>query len=399
MEQYGKLRPEDAKESLRLSAFAFQFDLSEEELEQRQRQVKPEQVWACYADGRLAAKVHLLPLKTYIGGKPFLMGGIAGVATWPEHRRGGKIARLLGCCLEEMRAKGQTVSFLAPFSFAFYRKYGWEIYTEHKKYTIPTALLPVIKDSVGTIRRIGAEEWKLLQPLYEVYASRYNGSLCRDESWWKELISARAKGQIAVWFDNAGAPMGYLMYSVKNRELKADEMVYLNETARWQLWRFIGHHDSMIDRVVLKAPVDDPLPMLFDNPRFQQEIEPYFMARIVDLTAFIAQFDFASAGEARKLKLHVKDSSAVWNNGTFELTIDPSGHGRLIPLTEAKDEAPADANERSVTADIQTLTMLFLGYARPSLLQQTGRLDCPADLAARLDDWIPARTTYLMDFF
>ena len=60
------------------------------------------------------------------------MGGIAGVATWPENRRQGHVSTLLKHALQEMKSKGQTLSFLHPFSIPFYRKFGWELYAEYK---------------------------------------------------------------------------------------------------------------------------------------------------------------------------------------------------------------------------------------------------------------------------
>ncbi|TKH33755.1 GNAT family N-acetyltransferase, partial [Paenibacillus polymyxa] len=41
---------------------------------------------------------------------------------------GGMVSRLLTHALEEMKTAGQSLSFLHPFSFAFYRKFGWETY-------------------------------------------------------------------------------------------------------------------------------------------------------------------------------------------------------------------------------------------------------------------------------
>lgn len=60
------------------------------------------------------------------------MGGIAGVATWPENRRGGLVSKLLSKALARMNEEGQVLSCLHPFSVPFYRKFGWELYTDYK---------------------------------------------------------------------------------------------------------------------------------------------------------------------------------------------------------------------------------------------------------------------------
>lgn len=67
MEEIRALRPEDIDESIALSEFAFQYQVPKHELEEARKDVKPEQIYACYVDGKLAAKLHLLPFTVYAG--------------------------------------------------------------------------------------------------------------------------------------------------------------------------------------------------------------------------------------------------------------------------------------------------------------------------------------------
>lgn len=93
-----------------------------------------------------------------------------------------------------MKEQGQTLSFLHPFQFAFYRKFGWETYTDYMKYEIPTAMLPKLPLQTGSIVRVD-EQIPLLNGIYRSYAVRYNGTLDRDEQWWKRRIFASKKEQ------------------------------------------------------------------------------------------------------------------------------------------------------------------------------------------------------------
>src|SRR5699024_10388426 len=103
----------------------------------------------------------------------------SSVATWPEYRRQGMIKHLLRLALYYMRENGQTVSFLAPFSFAFYRKYGWELAFSEKHYSIPMAHLQKSWDAKGYVRRI-SRDTSLLNRIYNTYAKNYTGMLIRD---------------------------------------------------------------------------------------------------------------------------------------------------------------------------------------------------------------------------
>ncbi|WP_141503633.1 GNAT family N-acetyltransferase [Paenibacillus luteus] len=381
-------------ESMALSQFAFQYKKSADELERSKEQfaAEPTVRYAAYVDQQFAAQAAVLELQAFIGGKRFDMGGLAGVATWPEYRRQGLVAQILVQSLKEMKAKGQTVSFLHPFAFGFYRKFGWETYTENKLYTIKTEQLPVRSKYEGHIERFGGS-LNELNDLYEAYASKYNGSLVRSEFWWKYRINVRKPGQIVLYYDKNGSALGYLIYEVKDYRLSVHELIYLSEQAREALWSFIAQHDSMINEITITVPSDDLLPFQLSNPRIKQEIIPYFMARIVDAEAFISQYDFEAASEEIELSIELSDEHAPWNNGCYLLRIAASGKATLSKHGE---------NERKLDAiklNIGSFTAMLIGYMRPLQLSQIGHIQGDIIGIKRLQERIPERTTYLPDFF
>jgi predicted acetyltransferase len=385
---------EKIDESILLSQFAFQYELSEEERQERLTNFQPEENWGYFVDNQLAAKLAVLKLQTWINGVSFAMGGIAGVATWPEFRRHGMVKKLLVHALQTMKAAGQTISFLHPFEFPFYRKFGWETYTDFKKYDIPKELILNQFTSSGQMKR--TTDWRLLDEIYEAYARQFNGTLERDEKWWNQRI-LKKQATAAIFYNESGKASGYIYYKVKNNELNVEELVFLDEPARRGLWKFIADHDSMIDKVVLKAPSDDQLAYSLANPRIKQEIVPYFMARIVDLVPFLEKFPNTTGLEKQKLELYVKDEYAPWNNGAFSVKWSSSGKAKVKQIAaepKKNKEIPP-----SLTCDIGTLTAMLLGYQRPILLRTIGRLQASDATIELLEQLIPRKTTYLMDFF
>ncbi|MDF2959985.1 MAG: family acetyltransferase [Paenibacillus sp.] len=401
-----RISKEQFFDSLALSEFAFQYELPPEKQIEKQAQFKEKENWGAYVDGKLAARLSVLELHTWLYGKRWAMGGVASVATWPEYRRGGLVAKLLHNALQVMREQGQTLSFLHPFQFAFYRKFGWETYTDTKKYEIPTALLPKLPPQPGRVVRVG-EDIELLNSVYSHYASRYNGTLDRNEAWWKWRIFANKKGSAAVYYDADGKAAGYVHYQVKDQVCQIHELVSLHWEATKGLWRFISDHDSMIEKVKLSAPSDDRLPFLLDNPRIKQETVPYFMARIVDVKRFLEQFPFAEAGtgEGTRLMLRVTDAQAAWNNGLFTVEVAADGSS-TIEFEELKGEqtdSTVDVSRTSgsleLACDISTLSAVFMGYQRPSFMREIERLQGGDAAVNRLEALIPRRQTYLPDFF
>src|SRR5699024_12870344 len=101
-------------------------------------------------------------------------------ATTHEYGRQGLMMHLVKLALEHMRDLGQTVSFLYPFSFPFYRKFGWELISMEKHYTVPMERLKQTWDGKGYMRP-SEKNIPLLHDIYTRFARHYNGMLTRDE--------------------------------------------------------------------------------------------------------------------------------------------------------------------------------------------------------------------------
>lgn len=380
---------ENADEIFALSQFAFQYDLSEEALKQKKEEAERHIIWGWMEDNQLAAKLHLIPLTCYINGKTFDMGGVSSVATWPEFRRQGAVKQLLQHALQSMKKQGQTISFLHPFSFAFYRKYGWEHAFSEKVYTIPLERLKGDWKAEGSVYRI-QDDTALLHDVYTEYAGNFNGTLTRDEKWWEQRV-LKEKWHKEVAFSSEGKAEGYLLYKVQQEKVFVHEFVYNSLNARKLLMQFIANHDSMAETVEMVVPENDNLPLLVEEPRFEQKINPYFMARIVDVKGFLEDYPFKN-GLTEPVTLYVEDSFWPENNGVYQLTHTGSGSNVVHTRSNA-------GLENSVYCRIQPLTAMLIGYKRPVELYHAGLIDGPPEEIKQLENIIPVRQTFFPDFY
>ncbi|MEK4248356.1 GNAT family N-acetyltransferase [Paenibacillus sp. FSL W7-1287] len=385
----------DFEESMKLSSFAFQYPLTAEQLEERRSSFLTDDVYqvGVFQHEQLCAQATLLHLNVYVNGELFSMGGIAGVSTWPEHRRHGYVARILKELLVKMKENGQSISMLHPFSFSFYRKYGWETYIEYKQYEMSADHLSSLRNKLsgkhlGTVKRV--EDWQLLQTTYDRYAKRYNGMLQRGDKWWKESITKRKPGTYAGAYNDQGELDGYMIYEVANRIMTIHEFITLTAAAQQRLMLYIAQHDSMIDRLRWTAPSDDCFAYGLDNPRIKQELIPYFMARIVDVEPFIAQYPFEPSDQEEIFTLQISDEHAPWNNGHFELRIASSGKATLTKVELASPQ---------VIISIGALTSWLLNYQKWQVLKHVEQLEGSEQAMKRLQLRIREHTTYLTDFF
>lgn len=394
MDEIRTLARDELFKAAELDQFSFQYVRPHDEIERHAREADPGRSWGCFVDGTLAAKLDLLPLRAFVGGVSFAMGGIASVATWPEYRRQGLVASLLRKSLSVMRENGQTISLLAPFSFAFYRRFGWEHCIDRKRLTVEVGQLPARTPYAGQFER--SRDLSALRAVYDAFARRHSGMLDRDERWWQKQVLQDERLTVAIYRDKYLKPAAYAIYSVKERILTVRDWAVRDESGRRALWSFLAQHDSMINSVKLFAPVSDRLAARLENPRIGQEIEAYFMVRIVDVAAFLALYPFREsvrqeAGE--KFLLRISDDVCPWNDGLFELTPGQSA-SRAVRV-----QPPVRAGVPIIECDVQTLAVLLFGYMPAEELMQMWRLKGDRGTIVRLADHLPAQEPYLADFF
>ena len=68
----------------------------------------------------LVSQVAVYPMQARIFGRTYAMGGLTGVGTYPEYSNLGLMHKLLEQALTNMRARGQYLSYLYPYSIPYY---------------------------------------------------------------------------------------------------------------------------------------------------------------------------------------------------------------------------------------------------------------------------------------
>lgn len=393
MDNIKRLSTSDYSEIFELSQFAFQYKLDDEAMEKKRQEADRHTIWGYMDDGNIAAKLHLIPLTTMINGKPFKMGGISSVATWPQYRRQGMAKKLLFHALTHMKAAGQTITFLHPFSFGFYRQYGFEHTFNLKHYTIPVEKMAGRWQGKGYVHR-SEFDIPTLNAIYSDYAKHFTGTIMRDDKWWKERAFKQVE-QIAIAYNERNEAEGYIHYVVKDDEVVVKELAYQTMNGWQLLLEFIANHDSMAKTIKMTVPENDQLAILAHEPDFSQRIEPYFMARIVDVQAFLKEYPFETAVTANEsVTIIVDDPFFPENEGLYRLT----HKGEKVIVARDKSDRHSQS---AIFCTIQQLTVMLLGYKRPLELFELGLIDGDMAEIRKFGEWISKQATYytLADFF
>lgn len=283
-----------------------------------------------------------------------------------------------------MKEKEEVVSLLHPFNVGFYRKYGWELAFNRKKYSLPIENLKRDWKAAGYVRR--NQDVKLLHDIYTDYAKSYNGMLVRDEAWWKQRVLTDQGAQVRVAYNSAGEPEAYLIYTVRKNILNVLDLAYRNNNGIQLIYEFLSNHDSMAEKIEMTVPENDLLPLMLHDPTFSQEIEPYFMARIIDVHAFLQMYPFIN--KDKTVKLEVTDEILPENNGCYVMKTNKTDVTKIQEKTNA-----------SISCSVQQLTALLLGFVRAPELWERGFIAGDKTAIHLLDEIIPQKTPYFADFF
>ncbi len=363
----------------------------EEEIRQSKSPVLDRANVIGWFDGdKLASQIAVYPMKVNIHGKIYDMGGITGVATYPEYTKMGLMHALVSRALEEMRENRQTISFLYPYSIPFYRKMGWEIISDKMSYTIKDTQLPKFVDVPGMVERVSDNHPDYLE-LHNRYTLQRHGMLLRDDLAWEEYWRWDTDDiVVALYYDQDHVAQGYVVYLLEEDVFKIKELIYLSQEARHGLWNYVGAHFSMIEKVKGYNYTNEPMAFLLEDSEIYESIRPYFMARIVDFERFILDYPFAMRPSGRKLHFFLEDPMAEWNRGDFSVTWDDEGN------TICQRDCTEGLN---VTLSIRTLCTMLMGYRRPSYLRRIEKITA-CDTAIRLlEGIIPLEQPYFSDYF
>ncbi|OBR68496.1 GNAT family acetyltransferase [Paenibacillus oryzae] len=341
-----------------------------------------------YGD-KLVSQVAVYPLQVRIFNVTYDMGGLTAVGTFPEYSSQGLMHKLLYQALANMREKKQSISYLYPYSIPYYRRKGFEIISDKIVFEVKDHQLPKNKKVPGDVERVSIESDDV-KAAYERFSLQTHGALLRGDLAWNEYWRWDSDDlTAAVYYNEDREPDGYVLYWIQDEVFHIKDMIFVNEEARSGLWNFISAHFSMISKVVGNIHTDEPLAFLLEDADIKETISPYYMARIVDLEQFIAQYPFKPDTGERKWTFRMEDPLLSWNQGTFTLNIDPDGRGQVTPATEETDSS----------ISIQTMTTMLLGYKRPDYLHKIGRIACGPEIVDMLEDAIEQQTPYFSDYF
>lgn len=351
-----------------------------------------------FEDGVLQSKVHVLPMTFRLEEVEYKSTGIGAVGTYPEARGKGGIRRLFQQILAWEKEEGVVLSLLGPFSYEFYKKFGYERIFETLKLTWSMEAFPKGQRQAGVIQRLSYEDaLSIMITLYhEDDVSKGFGAI-RRESQWNDKGWKGKDTHIAVYTTAAGQATGYLVYSYTTETFTIKEVIHQDQEALLALAHFIKVHGANSHKVeyISHNPRPSEIPLyqlteaLYD---VELSLRPRMQMRIVDVEKFLQDYPYRTeCGQSLKdtalleeCSIQVTDRTASWNQAIFDL------RGNRLE----------QARVRQIILSVEALTLWFSGYKESPALLITGEMETnDRSVCQRIDTLLTKRVPGMTEDF
>ena len=339
---------------------------------------EPDWTLCAFVDGKLASSFTSIPFTMRANGRAIPMAGVSTVGTQTEFRRRGLSRRIHTQAFAEMRNQGQTVASLWASQAAIYQRYGYAMVTAQRNYEIDSIDINFFDGNFGSgevVRKSVEDGYDEAKALYIEFISDRMCYLHRAKSLWLQNVFEERTDDgpvhLAICYDANANANGYIAYTLRHSKvahgsrpqgIEIRDFVWNSPDAYRSLWEWLRRHD-LVGRIRYgSAPMDDPAPLLFTEPRLLHttDREGLWM-RVVDVPAALSSRAYIYEDEIT-IGLP-EDSLTPWNKGNWQLH-----------TTSEKAEAHPTKKSPDISLSINSLALLYTGYLSASRLASLGLL-------------------------
>jgi predicted acetyltransferase len=345
--------------------------------------------------GRVVSCLNLMHADIGVSGATLRMGGIRLVTTHPEEQNNGYAGSLLRTTLKDLCNAGVGASILFPFSFRYYRKFGFELGGNACHVWCRPNSLPGFRER-ELCRRATPADTNALAAFDARRARSTSCFLHRSPERWSLLLNAPDLEVNVV-----PCATGLCGYSVtaEGRDNYGGRIVRVLDLAATERkgWRaLLGYAArSGAESIEWNACAEDvaasglltsvaPLREGF-KPRSIVTVRPMFQFRVVCLESALRAWAAAQSGGAYRLAIKVQDDLLERNQRSWTLV----GNG---DWTEVRPARPGDPY---LEADIRVFSQLFCGFLSAGDAISQGLVKCSPAAEEAAEELFPGGQTFI----
>jgi len=321
--------------------------------------------WGAFDDdGKMHSAMVVNHYDMLMNGKKVKMGGIGGVVTRPESRGKGLIRKIFDAAFPAMLENGQTFSFLYPFSYSYYRNFGYEMCYAYNSVNIPIAEMQGYAYPQNIEPFEPGDDISPYAEIYETFVRSRNLAIVRDKDAWQKILDRDPYKDLKFTFlnrDAQGKADAYVLYGVhKNDEhgnrAKIRELCWRTPEGLHSIFGFFAKLGSEFDSVDWNAPDDVSVHALFPEAYdISWRKNACGMNRILDVTTGLSTLRAPVGVGNGKLTVDIID--AYWKDNTGKYIVQwEDGNVTVQKTTECG---------AAMATSVETLAQLVTGYISP----------------------------------
>jgi predicted acetyltransferase len=321
---------------------------------------------------------------------------ITAVSVRASHRRRGVLRSMMTRDLREAKDRGLAVAILTASEATIYGRFGFGCATFTQSIEVDVReRFEVTAPATGRTTLVAREHAvRLAGEIFADFHAATFGSVGRQYAyarrasgeWGRERPVEDRAVRMAVHYDEAGAPAGYVSYRFLGWEttpytMKVVDLVATTPSAYLELWRYLGSLDLIQTVTWDEARRDDALPWALRDRRCYRVkgTEDVLWVRMLDAAAALRARSYSGSGE---LVLEILDELGLTDGVLLLSAVD--GRARV---ERAHPSAVPDA-----TLTVNALGSLYLGGVHASTLAAAGGLTAHTEQATEVLDSLFGRT-------
>ena len=327
---------------------------------------RDEEAWGLFnEDGRMQTSFVTTTRRAYFEGTVIPVSEVNMVASLPEARGIGNVRALMAAVLRDFKARGDLFAVLHPFSFAFYRKYGFDLAAENLTQKFPVEELRNFSCKMDVRQARSENDIPALAALYERCVRDKNLANLRTEKdfvyrgngefgppdWW-----TKSQSYTYIFSDDAG-DHAYLKFVFEHGpegpfsgDLHVKELIFDSPEAFSSALGFIYGMRAKLEKVILEIPENVHMAFLLPEcDHVEEKLAGHLMGRVLEVKHVLQLLRQPNGRGCYRIR--VEDPFLPENTGTWEVSFSD---GKSVDVT--RTEVPAD-----LIVNITTFTQLALG--------------------------------------
>jgi len=403
-----KIKENELKRTNELFGIAFEFGIdnsktSDEFIKEVKSNPKSrgdlywQEKWAAFdEDNNMMAFISAQPYNVNFDDNIVKMTGIGGVSTLPQYRRNGAIRQCFEKSIKDMYKNDFTLSYLYPFSTAYYNKFGYELCNEVVHYYINLKSIKRYPEADGQVFLVeNGSNLEDFKKVYEDFADGYNLMCKRDDidyNFVKESNPAKDKHYIYIYKDKSGVAKGAMSFEKEKDgdkfNMRCRNFFFSDLEGLKGLLNHTLAFSSYYEHIIFRLPLDINITSIIPEwALYSYKRESYFngMVRVINATKTLELAKYKGSGS---LKINIEDNLIQENNKTFEVVFENNKAISVLETTSAAD----------ISLTINDFSRLIIGTHDANELKYIERIKLNCDLD-KIDKVFYKKLNFIADYF